>query len=35
MMVEKYVEAINSGKIPNIASAWDYIIETECIKAFE
>lgn len=34
-MVEKYVEAINQGSVPNISSAWDHLVENECRQAYE
>ena len=33
-MIRNFVEAINKGGIPNIASAWDFILENECISAY-
>jgi len=33
--VSKYVEAINTGGIPNISTAWEYMVETECREALE
>jgi len=33
-MVERYVDAINSGFI-SITSAWDHIMRQECSRAFE
>jgi len=32
-MIRNFVEAINRGAIPNISSAWDFILENECINA--
>lgn len=32
-MMRSFVEAINKGAIPNISSAWDFILENECISA--
>lgn len=32
-MMRCFVEAINKGAIPNISSAWDFILENECISA--
>jgi len=30
-MVNSYITAINNGGIPNIANAWEIIMENECI----
>lgn len=30
-----YVDSINEGAVPNIESAWTYICQNECQKAFE
>lgn len=32
-MIRNFVEAINKGAIPNISSAWEFILENECISA--
>ena len=32
-MIRSFVESINRGAIPNIASAWDFILENECMSA--
>lgn len=34
-MVEEYVKAINSGSVPMIQSAWQSVLENECIIACE
>jgi len=34
-MVNKYVEAINQGSVPNISTAWDHLVENECREAYE
>jgi len=34
MMVKRYVDAINSGQIPSISSAWEFIEEQECSRGF-
>lgn len=34
-MLQKYVEAINAGSVPNIATAWDHLVENECREAYE
>lgn len=33
-MLQNYVESINHDGVPNIASAWEYILENECIAAY-
>ena len=33
-MVQKYIQAINLGQIPTISSAWDYIVEDVCVRAY-
>lgn len=33
-MVQSYVSSINKGSIPDIQNAWEFIVESECIKAF-
>lgn len=33
-MIESYVEAFNSGKVPNIRSAWQQITEDEGASAY-
>ncbi len=30
-MVKSYINSINNGGIPNIANAWEIIMENECI----
>lgn len=34
-LVQSYVNSINSGVVPNIQSAWEYICQNECQKAME
>lgn len=34
-MIENYVSVINRGGVPNISTAWEHIIENECIHGFE
>jgi len=34
-MLQKYIEAINSGSVPNISTAWDHLVENECREAYE
>lgn len=31
-LAEKYIEAINSGGVPNIESSWTYMCQNECLK---
>lgn len=33
-MLTNYIESINANGVPNIASAWEYIIENECVGAY-
>lgn len=33
-MIENYIEAFNSGKVPNIKSAWQQISEDEGASAY-
>lgn len=32
-LVKNYVEAINTGAVPNIENAWSYVCKDECYKA--
>ena len=34
-LIQNYVQAINSGIVPNIQNAWSYICQNECQKAME
>lgn len=34
-LVESYVEALNSGKVPEVNSAWTRVIGTQCNEAKE
>lgn len=34
-LVQSYISSINSGIVPNIQSAWQYICQNECQKALE
>lgn len=34
-LVQSYINSINSGIVPNIQSAWQYICQNECQKALE
>jgi hypothetical protein len=34
VMIENYVNAFNSGKVPNIKSAWQQIAEDEAAGAY-
>ena len=33
-MIEKYIDAINNGGVPTISTAWEYVLESECINAY-
>ena len=33
-MLVKYIEVLNRGGVPNISSAWEHILENECINAY-
>lgn len=34
-LILSYIDAINTGAIPSIESAWNYICKNECGKALE
>eukprot|EP01017_Pseudomicrothorax_dubius_P020968 TRINITY_DN2272_c0_g1_i3.p1 TRINITY_DN2272_c0_g1~~TRINITY_DN2272_c0_g1_i3.p1 ORF type:complete len:666 (+),score=194.62 TRINITY_DN2272_c0_g1_i3:115-2112(+) len=34
-MLESYIQSINSGDVPTISTAWDYILKTEAENAFK
>lgn len=33
-MLDRHIGALNSGEVPNIASAWEYVLENECVAAY-
>jgi Guanylate-binding protein, C-terminal domain len=33
-MLDRHITALNSGEVPNIASAWEYVLEAECVDAY-
>lgn len=34
-LAKSFIEMINSGNMPNIDSAWNYIVKTESYKAYK
>jgi hypothetical protein len=34
-LADAYTQAINSGSVPNIQTAWSYICQNECHRAIE
>ena len=33
-MLQRHIDALNSGELPNIATAWEYVLENECVAAY-